>query len=213
MSTQSTLRRLRCGEEGDLGHAGPGARQHRPGTGPASALTLARRWLARLAARPRPCCAARNRTRLAFFVCLFARVVACAFFPRAARHARRGTLDTHTAVLRALPRPYSEYSHGRGGTLSTHTDAAAACRTRRTFCSSCRRICRPTRQQSPPPPVAGRTPGTHVQGGTLGTHRRAQAERIATVVQLLNTHDHGSNHVPKSVLDVINDEVSTRSTP
>ena len=31
-------------------------------------------------------------------------------------------------------------------------------------------------------------------------------------MQLLNTHDHGSNHVPKSVLDGINDEVSTRST-
>ncbi len=41
------------------------------------------------------------------FVCLFVclRVwlpVACASFPRAARHAHRGALDTHTAVLRAL---------------------------------------------------------------------------------------------------------------
>ncbi len=58
------------------------------------------------------------------FVRLFARVVDCASFPRAARHAHRGALDTHPAVLRALPRRYSEYSHARGGTLSTHTDAA-----------------------------------------------------------------------------------------
>ncbi len=91
-------------------------------------------------------------------------------------------------------------------------------------------LTRATAFESPPPPLAGRTLVTHIQGllwvltyrgysgyshtgGTLSTHCRPQAERIATVVQLLNTHDHGSNHVPKSVLDGINDEVSTRSTP
>ncbi len=81
-------------------------------------------------------------------------------------------------------------------------------------------LTRSTAFESPPPPLARRTLGAHGRcsgyshtGGTLSTHCRAQAERIATVVQLLNTHDHGSNHVPKSVLDGINDEVSTRSTP
>ncbi len=46
-------------------------------------------------------------------------------------------------------------------------------------------------------PAAARSPpysGYSHTGGTVGTHRRPQAERIATVVQLLNTHDHRSAH-------------------
>jgi hypothetical protein len=123
VSTQSTLRRLRGGEEGYLGHARPGARQHRSGTGPASALALARRWLARLAERPRPCCAAAAHQTAAgvpcLFVCLFARVVACCLRVRSACGSARTQGCSRYAHSSAAG------AHGRGGTLSTHTHAAA----------------------------------------------------------------------------------------